>query len=263
MASRNIHIAFGELLNVQMHIENAIETKPSMSNLCVGQPGHEAHNARPLTMPRTCVECGPIVDTAVLQKGIKKGKDYVVVTQEENAEAKEAYAGQYREMLNLVAHPAEQFMAETGPGDKLYYLTPASDKTAGQYQTLRTFVAGHPELAFVGLYTPVSATGLYRLTTRGDVLVMEKRERSQNLKAAPSVGGESMDKLAMFLEMTLEDSVSDYVPNAYEDQYHLALETMAGDARRLVQAEAVVTPLRAGVSDMDLMERLAALEAVS
>ena len=262
--ARSIFIQFGELPAIPMNLENAVETKRSLSTLCDGQPGHEAHNPAPIKMPRTCTECGPIVDVTALKKGIKRGKEYALVTQEENAEAKEAYAGDYRERLNLVAHPAERFLAETGPGDKLYYLTPGSEVQAGQYQTLRKFIQDHSDLAFVGLYTPVSATAMFRLTTRGNVLVMEKRERTQNIKPIPSVGGDTMEKLGMFMELTLEDLTSDYDPTAYEDRYEMALEGMAADNSRLVQTLAEVTPLRTGgMSDMDLMEKLAGLEAAA
>lgn len=264
MASRDITIQFGELINIPMKKESATLPKQSMSNLCAGQPGHDEHEPTPLKAPKVCESCGPIIDNTVLLKGVKQGRAYVVLNPEEIAAAKETYSAEYKGALSLVAHPVEQVATTTAPGDSLHYLTPASDKAAGQYRTLVEFIESHPELAFVGLHTPVSVTDLYQVTARNGVLVMEKRVRAQAMKPMPSVGGEPLKKLAAFLEMELEEAITDFAPDAYEDKYQIAVGQLMAAAERVVsEAVRTITSVSGGVSDADLMEKLARLEAVA
>lgn len=259
MASRNLSLQFG-LISLAVKSEVAVEKATPMSNLCVGQPGKDEHEATPVKAPRVCESCGPIVDNTALVKGVKQGKAYTLVSQEEVAEAKESYASDHKGVVNLVPHPAQQFLGDTAPGDTLHYLTPADTNGAGHYQLLVKLVESHPELAFASLYTPVSATGLYMVRVREGVLVLEKRVRSQAMKATPSVGGEVNDGLYAMLEAALPTFVADYDAEAYEDKYQSALAEMLakGEQVAITSTEGDATPV-AAVSDADLMSKLKAL----
>lgn len=259
--ARNIQITFG-LLSFAGKADKATITKESLPNLCPGQPGKEPHDPMPVKQPKVCETCGPIVDYEVLVKGIKQGSGYAIVTQDDVAEAKDGYVTQYLGQLNLVAHPAGDFLAQTAPGESVNYITPADAAGANIYQSLMALIQAHPELAFVSLHTPKSATNLFQVTVRNGVLVMEQRTRSQSLKPAPSVGGELNDKLYGLLEATLDISTEPYVADDYEDKYAAALEAMAQEAT-VVSIGTAEAPAATGVlAEGDLIAKLEKLHAL-
>lgn len=261
MAGLKLTVTLG-LVSIACRSESAIDKPEDPKNLCVGQPGKEAHDPSPSMAPPTCGVCGPITDRGALVKGFKVDDGtYALVSQEDVAEAKETYSKEYKKVLNLVPHPAQQFLAETGPGDTLNYLTPEDASSAGHYQLLVKLVESHPELCFASLHTPRSATSLYMLRVKDGVLMMEKRTRTQNLKAAPSVGGTVNEALFAQLDGLLPMFVADYDPAAYEDKYLSALAEMIDNAEQGHLA-GVVAPTAAPVvkiSDDELMAKLQAL----
>lgn len=265
MAGRKLAIQFG-LLNIAARSEVAIEKQASedMINVCVGQPGKEGHDALPLKAPKSCTSCGLITDYAVLKKGVKQGRAYALVEQEDVAEAKNDYAKLYKDVLNLIPHPAQQFLNDTAPGDTLHFLTPEDASGANHYQLLVKLIESHPEYAFASLYTPVSATSLYMVRVREGVLVMEKRVRSQAVKATPSVGGEVSDVWYAALEGMLPTLVTDYDAEAYEDKFQTALAKMMAAAEQVLIAGADETKRTAPSlhTDADLLAKMQALSAM-
>lgn len=235
MAARNITLQLG-MVAIALKSEVAVEKAPETRNMCVGQPDKDAHEAMLIVAPKSCTACGEITDYAALVKGVKQGSSYAIITQEDVADAKEEYASEYKGVLNLVAHPSAQFLAETGPGDTLHYLTPADTASENRYKVMVKLVQSHPELTFASLHTPSSATALFMLRVRDGVLVMEKRTRSQALKPTPSVGGEVNDVMYAQLEGMLPMFVTDYDADAYEDKYGLALAEMVANADTVTAA---------------------------
>lgn len=260
MAARNINVVFG-LLTIAGKSDVATVTTPSLAYLCVGQPGHPEHDPIPRTAPYTCSACGPITDNEVLKRGVKSGSTYTLVDAEEAAEAKAEYGKAYKGTLNVVPHPAQEFLTSTGEGKTLHYIVPAEASAAGHYQLMVKLITDHPELAFAGLYTPMSATSLYHLTVREGVLVLAQRTREQNMKPVPSVGGEVNDGLYAMLEGALDSFVTAYDPAAYESEYEAKLTELieAGETISL-SGDAKPEALRSIASDEDLMAQLAALQ---
>lgn len=260
MAAQKITLQLG-LVSVACKSEGAIDKPEDPKNLCVGQPGKDEHAPSPSMAPATCGVCGPITDRGALVKGFKQGDGtYAIVTQEDIAEAKEAYVKEYKGKLDLVPHPAQQFLNETAPGDTLNFITPADADSADRYQLLVKLVESHPELVFASLYTPRSATSLYMLRVRDGVLLMEKRTRSQSLKATPSVGGTINELLYAQLDGLLPMFVADYDPAAYEDRYQSALNEMIANAEQVATAGTAATPAPVvKISDDELMAKLQAL----
>lgn len=259
--ARNITLNLS-LLSVACKTDPATIRRESMSNLCLGQPGKAAHDATPLTMPKTCAHCGPITDFAALKKGIKQGSTYAVVTQEEVAEAKKDTSEQFKGKIDLVPHPAADFLTATGQGKALNYITPATG-SEDHYQLLVKIVEDHPELVFAGQHTPSSAVGLFRLAVRDGVLLMEERTREQSMKPTPTVSGSLNQPLYDLLEATLDKMVQPYDPDTYEDTYAIAVAQMAIDAQDTVSVGTAgpktTTTATVPASDADLMAKLKAL----
>lgn len=257
MAARKITLQFG-LVTVAANMETAVDKPVSMSNLCVGQPGHAEHDPVPLKMPKTCAECGEVTDIHALVKGVKSGQTYTLVNPDDLVDAKAKFTAQYKGAINVVPHPADEFMALTGQGESLHYLTPADAGGAGHYQLLVRLVEQHPELAFAGLFTPMSATSLYVLRVRQGVLMLEQRTREQAMRPVPSVGGDVNDALYAMLESVLPSLITQYDAAAYEDTYRLAVDTMLASGQQVaVAADAPAAPV--APSDADLMAKLQAL----
>lgn len=255
MAARNAKITFG-LLSFNVKLSGAKDKPVEMKNLCVGQPEKPEHAPAPLKQPKVCEECGPITDFSVIVKGVPNGHEFTIITQEEVAEKKAEFADEYKKELVLVPHPATEFLTATGPGESLNYVTPADVSGEGIYQLLLKLVTDHPEVCLVALYTPVSVTSLFMLTVRNGALVLEQRTRTQDLKAAPSVGGEVNESLYGMLEMSLQAMLTAYNPADYEDGYKTAVRAMA-------EARSTVTEIGTATSvpdvEADLREKLQAM----
>jgi non-homologous end joining protein Ku len=261
MALASITFQFG-LVSFPAKLDKATETPVEMKNLCVGQPQQPPHDPTPLTAPRVCASCGPIVDNTVIVKGIKQGTTYAITTQESVAEAKIKNTDAYKGKVNLVPHPSSDFEAHTAPGKSLYFLTP-DPAAADHYALMVRLVSSHPELSFVSLYTPRSAAGLYRVVVRDGVLVLEERTRGQAIKAAPQISGTVNDALYGMLEGVLSTLVQPYDPATYEDQYAVAINRLAVAAQDMVslgKGPSAEAPAAVSTDD-DLMAKLAALAA--
>lgn len=255
MASRNAKITFG-LLSFSVKLSGAKEKPVELKNLCVGQPDKDKHTPQPLRQPKVCDACGPITDFSAIVKGVPNGAEFTIVTQDEVAEKKAEFANEYKKELTLVPHPASEFLTSTAPGESLNYVTPADVSSEGIYQLLLKLVTEHPEVSLVALYTPVSVTSLFMLTVRNGALALEQRTRTQELKAAPSVGGEVNESLYGMLEASLSAMLTPYDADDYEDGYRVAMTSLA-EARAGVTTIGAATP----VPDVerDLREKLQAM----
>lgn len=251
MSARKITVSFG-LMSVPMKMEVAVDKPASLSNLCVGQPGHETHPASPIKMPKVCSTCGDVTDPQVLVKGLKAGDTYTLVDPSEVTEAKEKFTAGYKGALALVAHSATEFATATAQGDSLHYLMPADATAEGHYQLLMRLVAEHPEVAFAGLHTPVSATGLYQLRVRDGALMLEKRTREQAVKPAPSIGGQPDETLYQMLSAALPALTTPYSAEAYEDHYGAAVAELVSRGEQIA-VDSPNVPITKGTDPQPLM----------
>lgn len=266
MATRAIKIHFSyAVVSFAARLEKATESAPvsTMKNLCVGQPNRTPHpgTPTPITQPKTCAECGPIVDSSVIVKGIDLGGgNYSLTTQEKVAEAKTNATAQFKGKVNLVPHDAADYEADTAPGRNLYYVIP--DATGeDSYRLLVEHISEHPEKAFVTMYTPSSVAAPYQVKVRNGVLVMEERVRGQQMRAKPSVGGTANAQFKQMLDMSLDMLTQPYDPDAYEDTYAAAIAKIAAESPDQVSlGQAASTPTPTVVqSDADLGAKLAEL----
>lgn len=265
MAGRNITV---KLMGIafEANYEKATITKPSNSNVCVGQPGHEAHEPLAVTAPTTCAACGPIVDRTVLMKGIKEGNELRIISQEDLAATKAEFTGEYKDTIDLIVLEASEFFTRTAPAAMVNHLKPRTEAGADHFAMLVRLIEDHPELAFVGLYTPSSVASLFALRVQNGALVMEQRARGQELKPMPTYSGEVANE-AVFaaISSTLPTQVSAYDADAFEDRYAAALHDLAvaSDLAVSLKAEAAGTPVQPIEASDDIIARMALLRAAS
>lgn len=261
----NIQVNFG-LLSIPGKYEKATETAVEMKNLCLGQSGHGVHDAKPLIAPKQCPECGPITDFTTIAKGIKQGSAYAIVTQEDVKEAVIQNAEQYKHKIDIVPHPADEFLTFNAPSGSLYYITPTPG-AEGHYALLLKLVTDHGgEFVFAGLHTIRTAANLWMLVVRNGVLCMQQMTRGQALKPAPQVDDDVNQPLYDLLEATLPTMAVEFNPDTYEDKYALAVAQLAIDAQDSVAfgsgGKAKDAPA-APASDDDLIAKLKALQEQS
>lgn len=247
--ARNASLTFG-LVTMQVKLTSAKDKPISMRNLCVGQPGKDKHDPKPVTQPMTCVDCGPVAYDEIV-KGIPNGDGFTLQSQDDVAEAKAEFASEYKKSLNFVPHPTADIMAKTGPGESLNYITPADAGGEDIYQMLLQLLSDRPGITFATLHTPVSATNLYILTARNGALALEQRTRTENLREAPVVGGTVNATLYPMLLASAEAMLTPYDPEDYEDGYqkHLA---------RLAEEQSTVTTITPATPVVDVENDLRA-----
>lgn len=246
------------LISFGAKLDTAVVTKESLRNLCVGAPGMAAHPAKPLKQPSTCSDCGVITDYSAIVKGIPQGADtFAIVTQADVAQAK-SEALTPKGQVALVGNPSTDFLGSTSPGAKSYYVIP--DQGAENHCALLVkYVTEHPEITLTALYTPRSATGLYRLTVRDGALVLEERIREESLKPAPVQSGTADPAYYTALEGIIAATVKPYDPEAYADTYKTRLEALAAAAQVVGTESAPTTTKPTPVQGGDAL--LAALQA--
>lgn len=249
--SRNAVLTYG-LLTLNVKLSSAKDKPIEMKNCCVGQPGHDKHEATPITQPKHCPTCGPITAYDELVKGIPNGDGYTTQTQEDVAEAKAEFTQQYKKSLNFVPHPTLEVMAQTGPGESLNYIQPADVGGADTYAMLLRLVTERPDVTLATLHTPVSATNLFILTVRNGVLALEQRTRTENLRDVEfEVTGSVNEALYPMLVASTDAMLTPYVPEDYEDGYQKHLASLA-------EEQATVTPITSATSVVDAVEDMKA-----
>lgn len=274
MPARNATVQLG-IFSVPVKLQKATETKGSNKTLCTGQPGHAEHKPAAIKQPYTCGECGVVTDSASLSKGVPLADGtFAVISQEDLAEVKDEFTKTFKKVVNLVAHPAQDILSSTAPGDSLNYLIPDAKGACAEgckgcpvcrYALLVRLVENHPEIIFASLYTPVSATNLFILRAAKGVLLMEKRVRTDDMRATPEIPQPAAfkDKLYGQLEGFLE--VEPFTPEDYEDKFSEALEVLAAKSESITLDGGTSAPAKATatISDEDLFAKLAALKVAS
>lgn len=213
-----VSLSFG-LLSCTVSMTSAVEAKVSNTNVCTGVGSEHAITKTSLTT--SCPTCGPLAHTDI-KKARKVGDGYVLLTDEDLAEVAgdPEQAARLKKTASLTAHPAEGIDIKTVPGEKLYYLTPATGSEPA-YATLYTLVERHPELVFLAQWTPRSKSATFALKAFQGALCFQERERAENIRQAPEVPTEAPEALVAMAEqvLTLPGLIVDYDPATYADTF--------------------------------------------
>jgi non-homologous end joining protein Ku len=230
----NIELKIGPVATV-VSIDSGFESRVSDTTVCVGQPGHEAHEASPARRPQTCETCGPITDTSVLEKARKVGEKFHVIPLEVAATLSKEHAEPFKNP-EFIPSPREQVDAATVPGEKLYYLNVVG--MSANYANIRSMIRARPDLAFVARFTPKAAASVFTLEVRGDVLVMVERVMLQGVRALPAVEAEP-DTWEALVTQAVDAMVVDFDASLYDDAHQVALaEAFAASTQTAVIASA-------------------------
>jgi len=220
--SSNVSLAFG-LFNVTVNVAGALEPAPKNVTVCTGD-ATEAHDPQQIHTTIQCPACGE-VPRGSTHSAREVAGGLILLSQETNA-AIAANAEPFKKRIELAGHPSPEVEVETITGDKLYYLLPAPGQERG-YAVMAALLGNHPEVAFCARWAPRSKVGMFRVTTRGDVLVMQERLPADRVKAAPLVPAEPDTQLLGLAEQVLKQGrktlITRYDPAAYADTSEAAI----------------------------------------
>lgn len=240
---------------------DAAESRPTApATVCLGQPGHDAHDPSPGRKPHTCEICGPIVDYTRTAKALKTGDSWSIVDADDIAEIRDELA---RPFLNPSFAPSPRTQVDVADGEKFYYLTPTSAGSA--YANIRSMVRARPDLAFLGLFTPTtrSQAALFELAVRDDVLVLVERRLRSGLKALPELHVEA-DKWEDMAIAAVDALTIDFDESTYDLGYatRVAAAFEASGTRVDIAGTTKATPTLV-VDDTELGAELKRLVAAS
>lgn len=213
------------LVTASCSINGAVEKAAGNVTVCCGTDPNKPHDPIRLAQVRRCTDCGDVPYTAI-RKAREVGDGLVLLEDTEIAEAK-GDADKYKTAVALTPHPAATVYARTAPGEKAYYVTPDPGHEVA-YDVLRNMISAHPELAFVGLWTPRSNAGQFRVIVRDGCLMMTELVREQNLKHAPVVTAEAPAAMLQMADqvLALPGVVTDYDTDTYADHYEERIQAL-------------------------------------
>jgi non-homologous end joining protein Ku len=242
-------------------VDTAVRKEESLKQVCTGGCGHE-HAPATINQKRVCQSSGDEVPYTSIKKAKLVGEQFVVVEQDEVAEAKSATLGATKKVIGLTPHPVEGVEGKILPGGSIYALQPSDPAQTQAYAMLHDTITRHPEIVLLGLWTPTSRASLFRFGTFGDALVMEQQYRTEDIAIVepmiPPIPAPMQAQVDLLLPMMMQP----FDPATYADTYAAALadliaskEAVAGIVGERPKSEGR-TPTPAG--GVDLMAQLAA-----
>lgn len=227
MAYRNGIVLQLGAIATSVNIDGAVVKEESLKTVCTGHG--TAHAPTAIKNVTTCPECQN-TDYGTFQKarnvGTTRAPEYAIVAPDEVATTREAAVGASKDIIQLSVHNTEDVSTQTIMGESVYWLAPHKPALAPLYAMLVDALRRHPELTFLGLWTPVARVGLYQFKVFGDTLVMEARHRTEAIKVEQQpvlpIGAAEQG----MVDTILSTLTVAYDPATYADTYKADLEAL-------------------------------------
>lgn len=245
MAYRNGIVLQLGAIATSVNIDGAIVREKSLTRVCrgpvdgSGDATKHGHPATPVPNNPTCPTCeNKTYATFEQAKEVSKG-EFAVMAAGEVQQTREMAVGATKDIIQLSVHKTEDVALQTVPGDSVYFLAPHKPALAPLYAMLVDALDRHPELTFMGLWTPVARVGLYRIGLFGSTLVMESRRRTEELKIVQqpvlAIGAPEQG----MVDTILGSLVKDFDPATYADKYQSELDALVASK---TTEEGIVNP---------------------
>ena len=195
-------------------------TRINQEQFCpaVGQPSRKRKNRLPVG--ERCERTG-----YQWQKGQENDAGEVVLFTKEELDA--LHDPTVKEAMVLSAHPLDQVLAATVPGEHVYYLQPAKPAAADSYAGLADLLRRHPDLALLAVFATRTKANIWRLQLLGDVITLQSLAWPEDLHAAPAVPvpleSTEVRKLA---DMALASITSEFDADQYTNQARVRREEL-------------------------------------
>lgn len=247
---KDVPIRLGPMVSVYVTIESAVdkEADKGTHHYCTGED-EARHPAQRIKQRQYCEAVGTGRSRkGQLAPGAPCGKEgYRWQKGRENeagevvlltaAELEELEDPATRSSLVVAAHPLQQVLSATVPGETVYYLRPGTKSGAADgYAGLSALLRMHPELALVAVHSTRSKSQLWRLALLGDVITLQSLCWPEDLYGAPPVPLPLQDEAALALAdqalaaITMEFDPRDYVNVARQRRAELLASKAADQA---------------------------------
>lgn len=196
------------LIQFPVAVQSAVRSDDvSLSGVC-----NQGHDPAPLVQPKSCSQCQA---TEGFGKARKEGKKLVVLT-DTDLDALKPGPDVTTEM-HFTVHMTAEVDTLTRPHGSLYYLSPHEGGTA--YNVIRDVVAANPRFAFLTVWAPRSAPGLYRLVMLNDRLALSGVAWPEAILEAPEgiEDGTSHAALVTLASQFCETQVSTFEADTYSN----------------------------------------------
>ena len=236
-------------------VDNAIASVAGLKNVCQGSALAPHTPTAVKQRPLQCPDCLND-DATTLAKARVEGKQFIIVSTEEVADAKTGAVGATAKFISLLAHPAQDVHSQSIQGGSVYQIKAASQPMVPVVSLLLDTLRRHPELAFTGLWSPAGRQNFYEVRPFGDTLVMEERCRTEQLKIIQQPVTAIDPAFQKQIDSILAVTAVAYNPATYEDAYLRKLEEVL--ATKVAQSGVMVpnaksTPTVAGSVDLSAM----------
>lgn len=235
MAYRNGIVLQLGAITTSVNIDGAVIKEESLKTVCRGpaegngDANQHGHAPTPVRNSPTCPTCSNTEYSTfekARQVGTTRAPEYAIVEAEEVQQTRANAVGATKDIIQLSVHRTEDVSTQTIQGESVYWLAPHKPALAPLYGMFVDSLRRHPELTFMGLWTPVARVGLYQVKLFGDTLVMEARHRTESIKVeqqevvSPDATGQGM------IDTILASLVKDFDPATYADTYQRDLEAL-------------------------------------
>lgn len=235
MAYRNGIVLQLGAIATSVNIDGAVIKDESFKTICRGtNPGGTPHAPAAVKNNVACPECKN-ADYPSFEKarnvGTTRKPEYAIIDAEKVTETRLTAVGMTKDVIQLSVHKTSEVSTQTIQGDSVYWLAPHKPALAPLYSMMLDALQRHPELTFLGQWTPVARVGLYQFKPFGDTLVMEARHRTEAIKVEQQpvipIGATEQG----MVDAILSTLVKPFDPVSYEDAYKRNLDALVASAQ--------------------------------
>ena len=257
---RNITVKLS-LMSAAVGVYTAVEKKESNHTVCLGKPG-ASHPATQIRQTRSCPveDCRNDDDSTFQLVAATDDGAAVLIDRSERDAIREEAAKATKGVVELTPHPVESVRANTIPYGSVYYLTGKAE-TDEAWTHLVDAMARHPELAFLGTWSPQGKPNLYEFKLFEGTLLMVQLARTADIKVIAQTYSETKEQMRAALDMFLTMTTKAYDPAAYVSEFETKMAELL--ASKAPEDTVVLTTSRSGAKEAVVVEDFAATLAAS
>jgi len=207
------------LASAQVNVYTAIEKEAGNTIVCTGKDEQHTHVATQIKQTRVCPvpDCensDPATFRSVAPTGDGGG---VLLDAGEREAIKKAAAEATKDRIALTPHPVENVRSSTIPSGSVYWL---SAQPSIGWDHLVDAMARHPEVAFLGTWSPQGKPNLYEFRMFGTTMLMVQVARTEAIKVEAQPAPTLLDAFTQSqMDMLVAGTTKDYDPAVYVSEF--------------------------------------------
>jgi hypothetical protein len=255
---RNITVKLS-LINAAAGVYTAVEKPASNHTVCVGN-GTVSHAPTQIKQSRACPveECRNDDDSTFQLVAATSDGAGVLIDKSERDAIREEASKATKSVVELTPHPVESVRANTIPYGSVYYL----QSGAGQaWDHLVDAMVRHPELAFLGTWSPQGKPNLYEFRLFEGTPLMVEVARTEAIKVIAQEGGTLDAGMQQAMDTFLQMATKPFDPAAYQSEFDAKMAELL--ASKAPEETVVLTKSKSGTKEAAPVQDFAATLAAS